>query len=229
MNTYLGRRLDEVSRVIREVRPHLAFLQELLIYRYRGWTWHQAESLAAELGMTCAYQRLVWRRGTEIGLAVLATGALRDAMPIEGPPDRPTGLSARADLGGDTISVAAVHCTSVPRPLIVGYPLVMRTHYRQVAWAIQRLEQLGGPAIMAGDFNTIAGTPAHRLACRYFNDTARQMGDRTGTRRTLGLPLRIDYIFASAHFQCEHYRVLKTEGSDHQPVTATLSWHDEAG
>ncbi len=224
-NTFLGRRLDVVARLLREVRPHLAFLQELLIYRYRGWTWNQAEGLARESGMDYVFQRLVWRKGAEIGLALLTTGKITDAAPIDGPPDRPTGVSARVDLGGRRLSVAGVHFTSVPRPLIVGYPLAMRKHYRQAAYAVERLEALGGPAIMAGDLNTIAGTPAHRLACRHLGDVARQIGDTTGTRPTLGWPLRIDYIFVSSHLTCEQYQVLPRQGSDHCPVTATLSWN----
>jgi len=226
-NTYMGRRLDEVSRLIREVRPHLAFLQELLIYRYRGWTWHQAEGLARELGMDFAFQRLVWRGGTDIGLALLTTGRIDEPCPIQGPPDRPTGLSARVELGGRTVNVAGVHFTSVRRPLILGYPLVMRMHYRQMAWTIDRLRQLGGPAIVAGDLNTTRGTPAYRLACRHYQDAARKAGDTTGTRRTFGWPLRIDYVFTSSHFTCEQYRVLSARGSDHRPVVATVRWDEE--
>ncbi len=221
-NTFMGRRLDEVSRIIRDVRPHLAFLQELIIYRYRGWTWNQAEGLGRELEMDHAFQSIKWRGGTDIGAAILTTGRLRDAAPIEGLPDRPTGVSARVAFGSHTISVACVHLSSVGRPLVLGYPLAIRRHCRQVGWAIGRLEQLGGPTILAGDLNTIPGTPAHRLACRHLNDVARQASDRTGTRPTLGWPFRIDYIFASSHFTCEQYRVLSAEGSDHRPVTATL-------
>lgn len=228
-NTYMGCRLDEVARVIREVQPDVAFLQELLVYRYRDWTWHQARSLAAEFDMNVAYQRIVRRKGTDIGVCVLTGGQITEAAPIPGTPKRPTGMSARVSLGGRTVSVAAVHMTSVPRPLVLGYPLIIRTHVRQVTFVMERLEALGGPAIVAGDFNTIPGTPAHRTACRHLNDTARLAGDRTGTRRTLGWPMRIDYIYASAHFRCERYEVLSAEGSDHRPVVATLSWNRTDG
>ncbi|MBN1341917.1 MAG: endonuclease/exonuclease/phosphatase family protein [Phycisphaerae bacterium] len=225
-NTFLGRRLDEVSQVLRTTQPDIAFLQELVVYRYSGWAWNQAEGLAREFGMDHVYQRIVWRRGTEIGLAVLTRGKLIDPTVIEGTSERPTGISARVSFNGRSVSVAAVHLASVPRPLIVGYPLVMPTHRRQTASAIRRLEELGGPAIMAGDLNTIPGTPAHRLACRHMTDAALTAGDSTGTRRTLGVPLRIDYVFTSSHFTCQKYRVLPVSGSDHRPVEVSLAWND---
>jgi len=162
-------------------------------------------------------------------VGVLARGEITETAPIAGTPKRPTGMSARVCLGGRTVSVAAVHMTSVPRPLMLGYPLIIRTHVRQVTFVMERLETLGGPAIVAGDFNTIPGTPAHRTACRHLNDAARLAGDRTGTRRTMGWPMRIDYIYASAHFHCERYEVLSAEGSDHRPVVATLSWNRTGG
>ncbi len=226
-NTYLGRRMDEVSRVLSETEPDIAFVQELLVYRYRGWTWHQAQSLAEELGLRCQYLRLVWRRGTDIGLAVLTRGTIGNPMPIQGPPHRPTGFTARVEVGDRAVNVAAVHFTSVPRPLILGYPLVMPMHRRQTRWSIDQLDSMGGPAIMAGDMNTVPGTPAHRHACSRMTDVARQLGDTTGTRTTLGMPLRIDYIFCSRHFACEDYRVLETVGSDHRPLLAVLRWKAE--
>lgn len=225
-NTFLGRRLDEVSAVLREVRPHITFLQEVLVYRYRGWTWDQTTSLAREHGMAGEFQRLVWRRGTDIGLAILTTGRILEASPIRGLPERPTGLAARLEVEGETLNAAAVHLSSVPRPVLLGYPLVLRRHRRQVRWAVDHLQQMGGPSIMAGDLNTIPGMPAYRLACKHLNDVAVLAGDTTGTRRTMGVRVRIDYIFASSHFACEDYRVLATEGSDHEPVTATLRWKD---
>jgi endonuclease/exonuclease/phosphatase family metal-dependent hydrolase len=225
-NTHLGGRLDEVLRVVREVDPHLVTLQELRVRRSRDWERHEPKDLARQMHMTYAFKRLAWRMGWEVGVALFAAGPITDVVEIGGPGPRPTGLSARVEIGGRTISVAAVHLKAVPRPLLVGFPCIIPAHYQQVARAIKRLKEMGGPAIMAGDFNTIPGTPAHRLACRYMIDVARRMNSAGGTRRTWGLPLRIDYIFASPHFRCEQCRVLTAKGSDHQPVLATLKWQD---
>lgn len=223
-NTFFGCRLDAVVRLLAEVKPDLAFIQELFVHHYRGWTWDQAESLARGLRMNHTFRRLVWRDGAELGVAVLSTGRITDPAALGGPPDRPSGHSCRVRLRGRTISVAAVHFSSVPRPVIIGYPYILSAHRRQAECAVDRLRQMGGPAILAGDMNTIPGMPAHRLVCRHLTDIARLAHDRTGTRRTLGIPLRLDYIFASPHFTCEQYQVLPRAGSDHCPVVATLRW-----
>ncbi len=221
-NTYIGHGLNDALRLIRNLAPHVVFLQELYVYRYPDHQWHQAESLAHELGMNHVYQRHVWRGRNEIGLALYAVGPISDARDIEGPTPRPTGLSARVEIEGRSIAVAAVHLARVPRPLILGYPAIMPRHRQQIARTLQRLNEMGGPAILAGDFNTLPFTPAHRLACRQMTDVARQAGCRRGTRTTLGLPMRIDYIFTSSHFQVEECRVLDAGDSDHRPVYAGL-------
>jgi len=226
-NTHIGRRLDEVRRIVREWEPHLVVLQELWIHRHRDWEWNQAATLAGDMQMEYAYHRYTWKGKSQIGLALFATGRITEVAEIDGPGIRSPGLSARVEIAGRWVGVAAVHLAAVPRPLVVGYPCIMATHYRQMARTIRRLKDMGGPVILAGDFNTIPGTPAHRLACRYLIDVARRVGACDGTRRTWGLPLRIDYIFASSHFRCEECRVLDAEGSDHRPLFARLRWNDE--
>jgi endonuclease/exonuclease/phosphatase family metal-dependent hydrolase len=225
-NTYVGRGIEEALWIVRTFEPHLMFLQELGIYRRGDWEWRQPDEVARQAQMNHAYLRLVFRGRTEFGLSLYSAGRIRDVSEIGGPGGRPTGLSARVDLAGRTLSVAAVHLAAVPRPLPFGILRILTTHRRQVARALKRLDEMGGPAILAGDFNSLPGTAAHRLACRHMTDVARETGTCASTRRTWGLPLRIDYIFASAHFRCEACQVLPSQVSDHRPVLATLRWTD---
>lgn len=226
-NTYVGHGLREGMRIVREFEPHIVFFQELWIHRRGNWEWRQADVVAGELRMDHVFQRHVWKGRSECGLSLMTSGRLYDVTDISDGDIRPTGLAARVELAGRSFSVAAVHLAAVPRPLLLGYPCVIPKHYRQVALALKRLEEMGGPAIMAGDFNTLPGTPAYRLACRHMVDVARKSGACASTRRTWGLPFRIDYIFASPDFHCEECRVLDSQESDHRPIIARLSLRDE--
>jgi endonuclease/exonuclease/phosphatase family metal-dependent hydrolase len=108
-------------------------------------------------------------------------------------------------------------------------------------WQIQRsffegvlieINQVEGPKIVLGDFNTTPLTELYALLTDDLSDTHLESGWGFGfsypARPKLGIRLptpllRIDYIFTSDHFISVNTQVLKESGdSDHRPIKTEL-------
>ncbi len=108
-------------------------------------------------------------------------------------------------------------------------------------WQIQRsffesvlieINQVEGPKIVLGDFNTTPLTELYALLTDDLSDTHLESGWGFGfsypARPKLGISLptpllRIDYIFTSDHFTSVNTQVLKESGdSDHRPIKTEL-------
>ena len=80
------------------------------------------------------------------------------------------------------------------------------------------------PAVLAGDFNTIPGTPEMHQVTTRFLDAFAERGQDAGFSFPSERPSRrIDYILASGRFQVHGARVMETDSSDHRPIIADLT------
>lgn len=82
------------------------------------------------------------------------------------------------------------------------------------------------PVIVAGDFNSIELSYAYWHISSDLHDSWRYLHPfRYGaTCEHRGYGVRIDYIFCSESLTPTHCEIIKTTGSDHRPVVATLEW-----
>lgn len=98
---------------------------------------------------------------------------------------------------------------------------------------VAQADNVGGPLLIVGDFNTTGQSENYDLIHRHLQDAFLESGWGFGfsypATGKLGLPwsyplVRIDYIFYNEHFVSHDTRVLKENGgSDHRPVVSTLS------
>lgn len=213
-------RLRRMAAVIREVRPQLVFLSEVL--QESPCPVAQADFLAQETGMHA------WAFGEHFnvgvpgyrivgGNAVLARGPLEGVTVLDLPGRRPfwvtsnnrRALVAAARIGRERVLLLSLHLDSV-------------SPAGRLAQVRHLLEFLGDrPALLAGDFNAAPDEPPiEPLRGRF---TAALDGPPTYPAESP--EQRIDLIFAPASWELLDHRVLESDASDHLPVVSTFRVH----
>ena len=88
----------------------------------------------------------------------------------------------------------------------------------------RKIEAIEGPAIVAGDFNSIPLSRPYRIVKgKSLADTYMEKGHGKGsTFRFLYDLLKIDYIMHSRHFECIDCVILNDYISDHRMIVSTL-------
>ena len=87
---------------------------------------------------------------------------------------------------------------------------------------LELVHQFRDPTIMLGDFNSTPEQNLHSEIRKSMRDAWIEKGFGYGGTRTYGLPLRIDYIYASPHFKIAAVHRGPSGLSDHRSVIATL-------
>lgn len=87
------------------------------------------------------------------------------------------------------------------------------------------------PILIMGDFNTLSFSSIARRFRSSYTDVFEEAGvGRRSTFRKAGIPLRLDYIYASDHLLPVKAQVLRTKtasaASDHFPLIAQFLWKD---
>lgn len=100
-------------------------------------------------------------------------------------------------------------------------PAVTEAHRLQADAVVDALGP--GPTLVLGDFNSAPDTPLHVVLRRHLRDAPPRGADAWGTVRVLGgLPLRIDYVYASRDLAVVASAAPATACSDHRPVVTDL-------
>ncbi len=88
------------------------------------------------------------------------------------------------------------------------------------------IDQSPYPVIVVGDFNSIPLSYAYRHICKGMKDAwvETSWGKWGATCEKRGIGMRIDYIISSPDLIPLQCSVIKTSGSDHWPVVASLAW-----
>ena len=88
------------------------------------------------------------------------------------------------------------------------------------------IERSPYPVIVVGDFNSIPLSYAYMHISQNMHDAWRETtwGRWGATCEKRGIGIRIDYILSSPTLLPISCDVIKTSGSDHRPVVATLAW-----
>jgi len=224
---YTNQRVPEVIAAIRAQQADIIGLQEL--------SEPVAEALKAELIGAYPYQALV--PGNQSGLGLIS----RYPFQSSGEASSVRGQRVTIQLDGQTVTILNIHLAApairtrkIPRlgiPVITGYDAGSPT--RQVGRLVGEIDQVAGPLIVLGDFNTGDREPRYaQLAARMhdaFRETNWGFGFTFPDHKRIGpltfpFPLvRIDYVWSkggalptAAHVECNN------SGADHCFLVADL-------
>lgn len=215
--------LREMHDLISSLDGDIVCLQEVLLGARRRQPKNQAEWLAGELGYHCP-SNPNWQRQRGIGGdAILTRAPLSEVDVLVDAAGSRFALTGICESGGVRFALLDAHCLLVPRPLPIGVLRSMSRRAAQMRQVVAWLHQSALPCIVAGDFNALPYTPEYRTLSRELVDCTRAVAmNHRNTRPTLGLPLQLDYIFATAHFRTGACRTVEVDFSDHRPVVADL-------
>jgi endonuclease/exonuclease/phosphatase family metal-dependent hydrolase len=226
-----GRRDPErIARVIEEVAPDVAGLQEVGLPRAEGSPADPAQLLGALTGMRGAFgPTMSHRLGFAYGNAVLSRHpilAVRN-YDLSVPGREPRGcVRADVELGGARVHFFAAHLG-----------LHWRERRRQAAQLLSadilRDAALAYPLVLVGDFNSVSNRSAvPRWLRRQLVDCAIETRNEAPTFPSRFPLLRLDHCYVGAALHVVSVDVLRTpsvrRASDHLPLVVELEVRPEA-
>jgi endonuclease/exonuclease/phosphatase family metal-dependent hydrolase len=207
--------LEEIARVIRDLRPDLVALQEV----HRG-TWEarfhdQAVELQRLTGMSGGFGPSFGVLGGEFGNAILVRGTLRDigVVPLPSLGEPRSLLRARVDVGGTELDFMATH-------LAAWGGLNRRIRTRQAYCLAEQARAAGRRLVLCGDLNA---TPDSAELAALLEGRLLRLSGRAAEPTHALLDQRIDYIFAGPGWEVGPAAVVRVGPSDHWPITAELT------
>lgn len=212
--------VDAIAGVIKKHQPHLVALQEVDVFTDRsGKTLHQAEKLAEMTGMKAYFAKAIDYGGGEYGVAILSK------FPMEATKNIP--LPTAKETNGEPRTLATVVVTFPQGKKI----LFACTHLDaqkqdtnrllQINKIVEILKQEKLPVIIAGDFNSVAGTTIINTLDSYFTRTC--ITNCGFTIPQINPTKTIDFIAykpADAFNVIEHHIPDEKYASDHLPVVS---------
>ncbi|SIQ99263.1 Metal-dependent hydrolase, endonuclease/exonuclease/phosphatase family [Pontibacter lucknowensis] len=219
--------LEAIAGVIRSEEPDLVALQEVDVHIPRSGNVHQAEALAAMLGMHFYFAKAIDFGGGEYGVAILSRYPLSDTRKVELPKED----SPKAE--GRVLAVATVQLPGGQRIRFGSTHLDIqssanRQQQVQTIIAVAAADQL--PFILAGDLNDYPDSPAIATLDETFQRTCLAACEATFPQDK---PDRIiDYIAftRSSGLAVRSHRVVpESYASDHRPVVAVLGLSSAPG
>lgn len=136
---------------------------------------------------------------------------------------------------GDTMRVVNVHLESLhlssiqPHHNVKGKRILrllaqgLRAHDQQITRLQSAIDASPYPIILAADLNATAFSNEYYRISQHLNCGFEKTGKGFGfTFSFEGLPLRIDFIFASDEFEFQSYKSIARPYSDHYPVVSEL-------
>ncbi|MGI9526550.1 MAG: endonuclease/exonuclease/phosphatase family protein [Weeksellaceae bacterium] len=102
-----------------------------------------------------------------------------------------------------------------------------QVHQQQIKLIKKVIKNSPHPVILGGDFNAVPTSFEYYKLRENLIDGFTVSGYQIGhTFRTLGVPLKLDYIFTSKDLKTTRYEILKVNYSDHYPTWAEFSFID---
>lgn len=207
--------LDRIAALIRRVAPDVVTVQEVDSAVERTARIDQAAELGRATGMEHVFGAFMPYQGGGYGMALLSRFPVVEhwnhRLPDGAEPR--TAVTARVRLpSGGTVVVSGIH--------------FYRTEEERLAQANRLLDYLSGeqdPVILAGDFNSLPGSPVlHRLGETF---SIPEKGKDRYTFPSRDPAREIDFIMirSAARIEVLEYRPLdEPVASDHRPVLMVL-------
>lgn len=215
--------LQAVRALLADSDPDIICMQELIINSQCAWECNQVEWLANALGRHVV--SMVTCRGfhRNVGCAIFTRRPILGMQKLVDYSGFPFGLAGVVEHHGKQLAFVGVHYHRVPRPILLGVLVSSFQRSAQVRRSWQWIRNRRLPGIIAGDFNALPHLPDYQALARHMTDCSRAVPvNHRGTRPTWGLPVQLDYVFASGHFRTTACETIDYAGSDHRPVLADL-------
>jgi len=214
---------ERIARVIAAARPDIVCLQELDVGRPRSGGIDQAHRIARALEMDMHFHAAMRVEEEQYGNAVLTPWPMRvlRAGRLDGPATaEPRGaIKVEITTGNGPVIVVATHLGLGPQE---------RRRQARALVSDGWLDVPGDrPLILCGDFNTLPGSPIHRLFARRLPDAQRSGPGRPRPTFPGRLPsARIDHVFVDPRLGVTNVTVprsaLAQAASDHLPLVVDL-------
>lgn len=210
--------LERIARVLERTNADAIALQEVDDRTQRTGRVDQAKWLAERLRMTYVYGPAMEFQGGRYGVAVLTKHRVIAQQVVRLPDGNEPRVAVAVEIeqpGGARATFVAVHLDHVANDTL---------RYAQAQRLAQFLDGIGGPWILAGDFNDEPDSRTIAL----FAARALEAAKPAGARYTFpaGTPAKeIDFIFAApaGAWRATAVEVVNEPvASDHRPVVATL-------
>ncbi len=218
--------LKRICTVIQEGKPDLVALQEVDRGMKRSERLDQGRELADLLEMHHVAGHNWYLGEGAYGNVFLSRWpvTIMGNLDLSVPGREPRGcLLTEVHHGSSLLLVASVHLG-----------LGMAERKRQSLTILDQLRVLykDDPILIMGDFNTLSFSSIARRFRSSYVDVFEGAGvGRRSTYRKAGIPLRLDYIYASDHLLPVKAHVLRTKtasvASDHFPLIAQFLWKDQ--
>lgn len=228
-----GGTLDQsaFSQLLRDQKVDVVMIQECSngmateIFGPLGWNYRQWKHLALGTRLEIDQHQEMVENEHDYGAAVALQVTL-SRMSTE----------TNADSGSSPRPVLQVVCVHLPTPRH-GIEATYRSHpfsfepidrinsirqqlMRRTSEAVQNIQ---GPVIVAGDFNTPVDSPLFVRSWQSLNNAFDCVGSGFGwTKWTRFFGIRIDHVLHSNHWQAISARVLPALGGDHRPLLVSL-------
>jgi endonuclease/exonuclease/phosphatase family metal-dependent hydrolase len=220
--------LDRICAAIQEGKPDLVSLQEVDLGMTRsGWI-DQGQRIADLLQMRLAAGHNWFLGEGAFGNILLSRWpiTLFGNLDLSVPRREPRGLLlAEVQCPGALLLVGALH-------LGLGWA----ERKRQCLKILEQLQTLypNDPILLMGDFNSLPFSSVSRRFRKVYADAFKMAGTGRGaTYRGMGLPFRIDDIYATEHLFPLSAFALRTGASgiasDHFPLVGRFLWNFEHG
>jgi endonuclease/exonuclease/phosphatase (EEP) superfamily protein YafD len=217
-------RLDELARLIRETDPDLVALQD--------WT-SRHDSLFEGLNAAGASWK-VRREGELLVASRFEIGEVR-VLPLAsigvGPKsDRGAAASFEIITDRGSFHLVNLHFTS-PHGALLSFRedggellrLNMERRWEQSAAVRELVDTLGGPVMLAGDFNTTDDSPILAEHWSDFSNAFHRAGRGLGlTYLNRTTQIRIDHVLADRHWSVLAFRLGPSIGSPHRALIVDL-------
>lgn len=208
-NLFWRKRLDQMVQALKELDADVIGLQEVHQNPRYGY---QADYIAQQLNYEVVFAPSIALAGGFYGNAILSRHPLKDTSVIQLPARREkrTLLTASISWSGREISIWNTHCS---------------LNQASRSLQLQMLKELTAersefPRLIMGDFNSSAITLSP-----YYEDCAVVHG-KENLPTIPAFRRRLDYIFASVHWNVCSYDLYPYTWSDHLPVIVNLRLQD---
>ncbi len=222
--------IEPLRRILAELDPDIICLQEMVLGSTRTTEFDQPAWLAERLGRSHVTMRTCHGYYRNVGTAVLTREPFELNEVFRDPRGLPYAITGHARVGGGRIALAACHLERVPRPLPFGILVSWFDRTAQLRRICRWIERTGSPGLIAGDFNALPYSPDYLTIARRMSDCSRVApANHRATRPTWGLPMQVDYAFATRHFRVSRWETLDYGASDHRPAFVDLALSTGAG
>ncbi|MBL8920107.1 MAG: endonuclease/exonuclease/phosphatase family protein [Myxococcaceae bacterium] len=218
------RGLDGIRKTLEAADADVIALQEVDEKTRRSGRVDQAAALGKALSMQHTFAAHFPYQGGRYGVALLSRYPIVSSLRRTVKGSRLAQLDATVRTPSGDVRIIVVHYT-------VTFPL--RDEQETAATDAARLAEAtatatlakatGGPVLVLGDMNDDTGSPTYEQLAPTMQDACEVKGK--GLAKTWNSAFaftRIDYVWASTHFEVEGCGTLPGTASDHLPVVADL-------